>query len=596
MGDYNGKVVFGVKQPPPPRDRAGWLPNKRIADASRLFGPYIDVLFDSDFSLRKDPQSYEKMMRDCQIRSCIRLRQLTTAARKVEFLPRDESPMSQAAALFHTRAWNKVRRPTEVLLNILDAIPRGCSFNEIVWKPQEDDFTWQSENIVPVHKDRFRFTLDGEMVLVSPHDIFYGEQVPPRVFMHHKYDPEPTSFEEPEKEGRLYFGYGEFDRIWPWFHFKQLMLRLGFAYVDRLAFPIKVGRYPYRDGAAKAETQAFLQQLDHHRTALWPSDSGYDIDFLQTSATGHNVAMEWVLYFDSQITKVLLGSTLMQDPGDKGSFAMSAVHNKSVFGALTEADSVSLCDTLESNWGQWLCEMNSIPKCYNPKVTQSGGKSQDLDKVVDTMLLLSDRGFPVSVEQVAELTDIRPAREGETLLGLDLMNPEAGISVQNGGGNAPFGELPERTDGPQLQDAAAGKGPRSSFSFYNGNQKNCLTVDVLPEKSVKYDDVEGKKSSLYVPATDEQARRKLGVRKHAWVKRHAQNNCRIIFTYTNLKSETKQYDVEPYSYRYRRGNVYLYAFDPSDNTIKSFFAHKLSNIKRGKLFRPKWVVEIAETE
>lgn len=594
MSDYSGNIVFGVRSPPASRDRAGWVPGQRIADTSRLFGPYIDVLFDSDFSLQKDPKAYDKMMRDCQIRSCIRLRQMTTAARKVEFLPRDDTPYSKEAALFHTRAWNKVRRPTEVLMNILDAIPRGCSFNEVIWKPQPD-LTWLSESIVPVHKDRFRFTLNGEMVLVSPHDIFYGEKVPPKVFMHHKYDPEPTSFEEPEKEGRLYFGYGEFDRIWPWFHFKQLMLRLGFAYVDRLAFPIKVGRYPKRDAQAKAEVLAELPNLDHHRTGAWPSkESGWDIDFLQTSATGHNVAMEWVLYFDQQVMKVLLGSTLMQEPGDKGSFAMSAVHNQSVFGALTEADSVSLCDTLEWNWARWLSDMNNIPPEYSPKVAQASGKSQDLDKLIDTLLLLSDRGYPVSVEQVAELTNLRPAREGETLLGLDLMNPGMGLQVQNGPGQAPFDQYGDRVDGQDIQGVAEGKSPKGQFSF-SGVQRSVLSGDILPEKSAKVDDLKGQKTSLYTVAPKSRVKAKLGVRKYATIERCATMSSRVQFTYTNLQGETKVYDVEPYSYRYRRGIVYLYAFDPSDDTIKSFFVHKIKNIKRSRLFTPKWVVEIAES-
>ena len=743
----NEGFVLGIRTPPAERYRQLWAPGRRIADASTMFGPYIDVLTDIDFALQKDPFAHDKMMRDCQVRSCIRLRQLNTAARKIQFLPRDNSLLdvgAKEAARFATEKWDKVRRPTEVILNILDAVAKGVSFQEVVWRPDKSDFSWYSENIFPVHKDRFRFTLDGEMVMVTPQDVFYGQTLPPRVFIHHVYDPEPATFHKPETEIRLHMGHGEFDRIYPWFLWKQLVMRLGFAYLDRLAFPIKVGRYPQREEGVKADMLRYLKDLDHHRVVMWPGpeSEGWGLDFIQTQATGHNVAMDWVNYIDMQIAKVILGSTLMQQPGERGSFALGAVHTQSVFGSLAEFDSLSLCDTLEHTWVRWLCELNNIPLNLAPKVVQSTGKSVDVAQIVDIMLLLCDKGFPVSIEQVAEVTGVRPAREGETLLTMnvatgesqlqhgpgspfsnaetpdDLLKPqdttgkrpvlsrqlstlskdrgitqkgsfrrtptrlfqELAIVVENPAGTERYGvdrrgkqwrtkflydygyivntrgEDNEGVDvyiGPDESSEVAfiihqnnpttgkydedkvmlgfesekdarsayfahyddpgffggcSRTPMSKFDDwlsenakvkgkYKARELHALDIFLFPEQSIGESEVERHAltpAQFRMRAEKERVTRSVGPIKEKRIERSAKQFRKIEFDYTNLRGQEKHYVVEPYSYRYRRGYVYLYAFDVNDRSIKSFFTHKLRNVQTAGKFRPRWVVEIGE--
>lgn len=601
--------LVGVKTPPAVRGRTYWSAGDRIADTSRMFGPYLDLLEDQDFALAKDPMAYERMMRDCQIRSCLRLRQLCTASRKVEFLPRQDSPAGKEGAAFATEQWAKIRRPTEVLLNMLDAIAGGVSFNEVVWTPDPETFSWYSREIVPAHKDRFRFTLNGELAILSQQDVFYGEIVTPRVFIHHVYDPEPASFHSPETEGNLYYGRGEFDRIYPWFLWKQLVLRLGFAYLDRLAYPIKVGRYPYRNDQARAEILSLLKDLTHHRSVAWPGGDQWELDVIQTSATGHNVGMDYLQYIDTHIAKNLLGSTLLQEPGERGSFGLGAAHIQSVFGSIVQADSASLCDTIENTWVRWLFELNGRPVCMAPKVVQAEGKTQDVTQTVDVLLTLADRGYPISIEQVAEMTGVRPAREGEALLSL---NPTLGLDNQgmSFGQGSPFAgaKQPEDLLKPNIQQrqprvsmASLGKDRGITEKGAGGDPTKrkalrALDIDVDPEQVITDEELEKSAAKLkrnqYRPTTRKTVEKKLGPIKSDRIHRHALNSQTIHFDYVNLKGEDKHYRVEPYSYRYRRGYVYLYAYDPKAMHIKSFFAHKLRNIRGGASFTPRWEVEI----
>jgi hypothetical protein len=425
----------------------------------------------------------------------------------------------------------------------------------------------------------------------------------------------------------------------------MLVLRLGFTYLDRLAFPIRIGRYPYRDELARAEMEKFLQDLDHHRYGCWPGGEGWDFELYQTPATGHNVAMDWISYIDTQIAKLVLGSTLMQDSGDKGSYALGSVQTQNVFGAITESDSSSLCDTLENTWGKWVAELNSLPPGTHPKATQTASRNTSLVDIVDMMLLLSDKGYPISVEQLSETTGFRPARPGETLLIATGM--EGNFDLQHGEGS-PFtdakypqdlpsitdriGKRPvphslssdrsvcikgagrisdtelakgqeveaEHTDDPQLAKKIAWDHLNEHPDYYTKLEHifdgHNLSVWIPPERGILLQDIKKYSRSpgtLYVPAR-KLVSRKFGIIKYERMSRLGNEHRMAKFEYTNLRRERNSYNVEPYSYRYKRGFVYLYGYDPADRTIKSFFVHKILNLSKGRKFRPRWTVEIGK--
>lgn len=412
--------VVGIRTPRATRPRAYYEGvGRRIFDTSRMFGPYIDLLEDQDFALRKDPLAYQRMMRDGQIRAAIRIRQLATSARRVEWIPFPAKFSLDAKhyAGMVGELWEKMKQKNEAVLSILDAIPYGSSFCECVWKVGSDLRAYV-ERLVPLHKDRFVFSLDGQLAIRTPLEVFYGETVPPYTVVHHKYDPEPASYGDPEAEGRIYFGQGEFDRVYPWFTWKQVVLQLALRYTETLAYPNRVGRFPSRNPEAKAAISDLLSKMETSQFAVWPSDEGYDVDFLQAPTSGHQVIKDMLDYIDGQITKVILGSTLILDTGDKGSYALGTEQARHTFGAIAEHDARSLCDTLETTIGKWYMTMNHWDETLSPHATVAQGRATSLEDTVDVILSLIDRGYPISIETVSDISGIRPARPGETILAI----------------------------------------------------------------------------------------------------------------------------------------------------------------------------------
>jgi hypothetical protein len=235
--------------------------------------------------------------------------------------------------------------------------------------------------------------------------------------------------------------------------------------------------------------------------------------------------------------------------------------------------------------------------------------------MVDIMLLLANQGFPISVEQVSESIGVRPAREGETLLkaapGLD----EAG-ETEKGSPPSPGASEKGRSGPGNVKKQKPRKGFSVALAMDRGIAEkgagiygselavepedapwDVLDIDVEPEGVIQDSEISkhvARKSLLYRPAPMSRVTVKLGPIKSNRLKRFASASRRIAFDYTNLRGQDRRYKIEPYSYRYRRGFVYLYGYDPVDRTIKSFFVHKIRNIQGAEIFNPRWVVEIAD--
>jgi len=73
----------------------------------------------------------------------------------------------------------------------------------------------------------------------------------------------------------------------------------------------------------------------------------------------------------------------------------------------------------------------------------------------------------------------------------------------------------------------------------------------------------------------------------------------VKLTYTKLNGATNNYEVEPYSYRSRipqrtgYPGIYLFAYDASDNRIKSFLVDRITSAEMLPLqYDAKWLIEL----
>jgi len=403
----------------------------RVADFRRLFAFWIDIVEDPDISSKKDPNIHIKMMRDPQVYGCFTIRSLATSSLPRAIVPGGDDDLSRMYAKKIQTMIEGIPNLPMVLKNILLAVPMGLSVNEIVWYVN-DELDVVPHNLYPVHKDRFVFDLDGNLNLRSPVDVFWGERVPDRTFLPHTFDQIPGSFLNPMEEARLFFGFGLNDILYPTWYAKQIIMRMQLRYLERFGNPTRIGRYPRRNAGGRQALQGLMNDLAHDQVVLFPGDEGYDLQINELKGTGFKAFSGALEYFDKAISKAYLGSTLLLDAGDTGSYSLGRVHERTTFGRIAEYDHEAVSGVINRFLIPWIFELNGWPKKFMPKFKFTMKESQDATEIIEAMRIAQSMGFEVSVEMIEEQTGFRRARAEETIL---RVNPEDGSITQTAGAN-----------------------------------------------------------------------------------------------------------------------------------------------------------------
>ncbi len=410
-----------LDRPRAPRWGAPFKIGDRTADFRRFFAFWIDIVEDVDISARRDPNAHIKMMRDPQIYACHTIRALATASLPWTIIPANDEPESKMYSAQVEKMLRAMPNWSQVVKNIMLAVPMGLSINEIVWNIGSQG-TVYPYRAFPVHKDRFVFDLDGNLAIRSPVDVFWGERVPDWTFVPHVFDQVPGSFSSPLEEARLFFGFGLNDVLYPTWFAKQILMRMDLRYLERFANAIRVGRYPRRNEQGRQEIQRLFDDMMNEGMVLFPSDEGYDFKLEEASQGGHNSFQQILDYLDRQISKAYLGSTLLLDIGDVGSYSLGRVHERTTFGRIAEFDHHAVSSTVNTYIIPWIFELNSWPKRFMPRHTFTLKESHNINELIEALRIAQSMGYRISSEMVEEATGFRQARDDETILQVNPMD------------------------------------------------------------------------------------------------------------------------------------------------------------------------------
>lgn len=409
---------------------------ERSAHMDTFFGNYLDWVADPSRAKAKDPDVQNRMRQDLQVIGCIRVRQLATVGLKRQWESNGDDEQSKHVAKTFEKLFDQQWRVSEALLHMLDALLDGISIQELVWGLNEEDYTFGIERMFPSYKDRFVFTKDGKLCLRTRENWYWGEQVHPWQFVQHVYNPGGGAFARPEDEGRLYWGQGLEDHIYPNYYFKTVILNLATRWLQRLASGVFIGRYPYKDAEARAVMQEILDAWQQGEEFAIPSTGGegdpWGVEIKEGTRAPADTYLSFIEYFDKQIAKLVLGATLVNDQTDVGSHALGEVQMENTFQRIVEFDRMGLEETINRQIIPVIGKLNHIPKRLWPTFSFQLELKDNLGDVLDAYLKLKQLGFAVSAEMVSDDTGFRQPRPGETLLQAS-MTPDGGFAFGGGG-------------------------------------------------------------------------------------------------------------------------------------------------------------------
>ncbi|GLQ20494.1 DUF935 domain-containing protein [Algimonas porphyrae] len=296
----------------------------------------------------------------------------------------------------------------ELVEDMLDALGKGYSVNEIIWHTESG--VW-----VPVafnHVDPRAFQLDQldrrQLRLKSRNDRA-GIPLQPYKFV--------THFSK-LKSGAPH--RAALARFVAWTYiFQNFTIKDWVGFVETYGQPLRVGKY-----GAKATDEdiatlvSALRNIGTDAAAAIPQSM--QIEFIKaTGTTSGGAFKELAEYCDRRISKAVLGQTMTTDDGS--SQAQAIVHDD-VRTDIKRADARRICTTLNRYLVRPVIDLNFGPQAHYPKIVSPVLDAQDLNELRAAIKDFTAMGIQVPQSFVHSRWGIPQAKDTDTVLAV----PEAG--------------------------------------------------------------------------------------------------------------------------------------------------------------------------
>jgi len=308
------------------------------------FTSFLKILPDPDIVLRKqgkDISVYKELTSDSHLFSVMGSRR--SGVRSQEWAIDRGSAKTRQSKIIEDLFKTKIK-PFDLMGSILDAPFYGYAVMEVVWEHR--DGLILPLKVVSKPKEWFAFDPSGELLLKSK-KAPQGEAVPPYKFLVAR---NQASYENPYGEKILSRCF------WP-VVFKKGGIKFWVTFAEKYGMPFLIGKTPR--GSDKKESDALADQLEvmvQDAIAVIPDDSSVEIKEASGKASSADVYEKMATFFNSEISKAVLGQTLTTEVGKTGSYAASQTHQE-VRGDLIIEDKHLVEDTINTLIG-WIWELN----------------------------------------------------------------------------------------------------------------------------------------------------------------------------------------------------------------------------------------------
>jgi len=360
---------------------------------------------------------YEEMEeKDGHLFSVLQTRKNGVLARERSILPSGETAAERAVAQTVREIIDAIPNFTQTLQNILDALGKGFSVQEILWEPRADGRIGIAA-IKSRYPGRFAFDAQGALCLEESGRAAHGllpslRALPERKFLVCVFG---GQYSNP-------YGKGLLARAFWFYWFKKNNLRFWSIYNERFGAPTAVARCGA--GVPEEERRRMLEVLESLQT-----DTGVVIpenvtlEFLESRGTaGGATYREFADWCNDEMSKIVLGQTLTASEGRRsGSLALGRVHDE-VRNDYIESDAQDLMAVINSQLIPWIVGFNFPPQTPCPRWVIDTAADDDLQREMQIDQALLGLGVGLSPEYFYSRYRRPAPRQGERALRYDDQN------------------------------------------------------------------------------------------------------------------------------------------------------------------------------
>lgn len=334
---------------------------------------------------------------------------LGTRKRQVSQLPinveaASDSPEDEADAQL-VRDWLKRLTLQTELFDILDAVGKGYSVTEIVWKM--DASVWLPEKLKWRDPRFFEFDqLTGEEILLKGDDGVPAPLHPYKYIVH----------VAPAKSGLPIRGGLARAAAWGYL-FKNYTIKDWMAFLEVYGLPLRVGKY--QPGTTEADIRKLEQavsQIGSDAGAVVPSTMMLEFITNGGGTASADMFERKAKYVDDQLSKAVLGQTSSADAKSGGIGTGQADLHGEVRHDIETADATLLSATLTRDLCVPMVMFNRGQRKSYPLILVGRPDAVDVKQALESMSKGVDWGVPIAVSTFRKNTGIEEPKEGEELL------------------------------------------------------------------------------------------------------------------------------------------------------------------------------------
>jgi phage gp29-like protein len=371
---------------------------REIATIERdpMIAAFLTVLEPTDETLRlrgsgKGCAIYDEIKRDPHAFSVLQKRSLEVVQRNWHVAAPDGGKRidTKAAKLAETQL--KSINFDRLTRGLMGAVLKGFAVAEVMWA--NVDGTWTAAAVKVRKQRRFKFTVDGDLRLLTRENPIEGEPVPDRKFIVHRH-----SIDDDDDDP---YGVGLGSVLyWPaWF--KRNVLAHWLRGGERFAAPTVDAAYEGAyDEKRQKEVLQSLRSLANDAGIAHPKS--VELKLLESTRGGGGDLLEAMSrYLDELMSEAVLGETLSTNSGERGARSLGEIHNE-VRIAIAKADADLVSATIRDTLLRWIVELN-LPGAQLPEVWRDFDEAEDLDDKVERDGKIVQMGYrPKSVDYINE--------------------------------------------------------------------------------------------------------------------------------------------------------------------------------------------------
>lgn len=357
--------------------------------------------------------------RDLHYRSVLGTRKLAVSGITAQITPATPSRRDRKIA---DAVSEMIKRPgvQKGISKLLDALGKGFAVAEIDWQTGQ---SW--EPVALIWRDPKFFCFDqvtrSELRRRDEADPAHGVALEPFKFVRHIPDLKTGI---PIRNGLA--------RLVAWcFMFKGYGIKDWMAFLEVFGMPLRLGRY---DASASEEDKAFLRaavaNLGTDAAATIPKEMMIEFIHLSNLSGAESLFERAADWFDSQISKAVLGQTMTSDNGS--SMAQAKIHNEVRLDIKT-ADANDLELTLARDLIKPYVDLNFGVQTKYPSISYPVEEPEDTEALARSVVSLVGVGLEVKQAEIREKLGLSEPQDGDKLLrpvgtAPPVVSPDSGLN------------------------------------------------------------------------------------------------------------------------------------------------------------------------